>query len=655
MAKSNKTPQVDIITPPTATPGTTGKAQDRSIYGFRVQAMILALISLIFYANTVFNGWAFDDMMVIVQNEYVHQGFAGIPKILTGDAFESFTHSQNEENNQLTGGRYRPLSMITFAIEQQLLGVDKTDRQDPAQNTPEAAKARQAKFISDMHCRHGVNVILYMLSVVVLLYFFRKIIFPAAPLAAFTAALLFTIHPLHTEVVANVKSRDEILSLLFICLTFISAFSYKDNGRKKDLYLGMLYFLLALLSKEYGVVLVVLLPMAFYWFRGQDRMRSIKLTIVYLVPLGVYLFLRFSAVKPAVEVGEGDVMNMPYLLATPIEKIASEIGVLLNYVRLLFLPHPLAADYTYNQIPYTSFSDVRVWLSLLIHGGMVAGIFYYMKTRNVLGFAFAFYLAFLALVSNVFVNIGAPMGERLIYHSSVGFAIIIAYLLAKAVERMNNTAAAKGAVGVLLTVLVVLCGFKTIDRNGDWQSNSTLFTKDVVTVPNSVIANVNAGLAYLDSSNTAAEPQRTNYIKRSINYLDKALAINPHFIVAYLNRGTAYLKLGDRERALADCDTVVKYYPVHPSLPYLASPLSNYYNAEGVRLSGENRLAEAVTAFRKATGATPGDANVMYNLGFAYLKNGQVAEGKNALQMVLRIKADHTAALQLLQQVGGVR
>src|SRR5947207_3331207 len=88
---------------------------------FKAQAIIVAALAVIFYANSFSNEYAHDDGIVIVKNEYVLEGFAGIKGILTKDAYDSY-YRQLNTTNQLKGGRYRPLSIITFAIEQQFLG-----------------------------------------------------------------------------------------------------------------------------------------------------------------------------------------------------------------------------------------------------------------------------------------------------------------------------------------------------------------------------------------------------------------------------------------------------------------------------------------------------------------------------------------------------
>ena len=96
---------------------------------FRMQAIILTILGFLFYANSFNNEYAFDDGIVILKNEYVQQGFSGIPKILTRDAYDSFYRQQNA-SQQFSGGRYRPLSIVTFAIEQQFFGSKAKDKPD---------------------------------------------------------------------------------------------------------------------------------------------------------------------------------------------------------------------------------------------------------------------------------------------------------------------------------------------------------------------------------------------------------------------------------------------------------------------------------------------------------------------------------------------
>src|SRR5436190_1432669 len=79
----------------------------------RVQSLVLIVLGLILYANSFTNLYALDDGIVIQQNSYVQAGFRGIPKIFATDVYQSF-YSQMNAEQQLAGGRYRPLSVLTF-------------------------------------------------------------------------------------------------------------------------------------------------------------------------------------------------------------------------------------------------------------------------------------------------------------------------------------------------------------------------------------------------------------------------------------------------------------------------------------------------------------------------------------------------------------
>ena len=598
---------------------------------FRVQALILAILGFVFYCNTFQHEAAFDDMMAITDNAYVQRGVAGIPDILTKDAFQSYLESK-QGGNQLAGGRYRPLSLITFAIEQQIMGTAPDN---------ETTNDKEIRVAQEMHARHVVNVLLYILSVIVLLYFLRRIVFPNQPAVAFLAALLFTIHPIHTEVVANVKSRDEILSVLFISLTFIKAFSYWDSKKKNDLILALLCFFLALLSKEYAVMLLVLLPLGFYLFRKESIGSSSKITLPYLIPFGIYIMLRLSAITAMPQGAENNIMNNPYLYATGVQKIATEIMVLLDYLKLLFFPSPLSSVYTYNSIPYTGFSDPLVWLSIIVHLGLLAAMFILVARRQVLGFAIAFYLINLVLVSNIFFDIGALMGERLIYHSSISFCIAAAYLIYTGFEKIKQPAIAKPGLTLLMILLVVISGYKTINRNIDWKNDNTLFMKDVHTAPNSILANNNAAAACMIFAKKATDvTQRKEWFEKAIAYFDKAISLYPMYMNARLNRGLSYYDMGLPDMAIPDWDTVRKYTPSEKKLPYYFSVLGRYYYNQGMKYGNAGKIDSAVIAFKKGTEAAPNVADIWYQLANAYKAQGKEAEFKAAYDMAEKLKAN---------------
>jgi protein O-mannosyl-transferase len=645
MAKKQKIKQPEVVNEvqePVAVAPPVAASKPLTIFDFKLQAIIISVLALVFYFNSFFNEYAHDDGIVIVKNEYVLEGFAGIPKILTRDAYDSY-YRQLNTINQLSGGRYRPLSIVTFAIEQQFLGAIPEANVDSVlkQNISYGVRgAQEHKLVSDMHVRHIFNVLWYILSLVVLLYFLRYIVFKSQPLMAFVAAIIFTIHPIHTEVVANVKSRDEIMSLLFMCLTFIFAFRYEeDKKNKKMLLAAMVSYFLAFLSKEYAITMVALLPLSLYIFRNYSIKKSIVAVLPFLGVIAVYLFIRFQIVAPTGENAETEVLNNPYLFASASEKLATEIATSLNYLKLLIFPHPLSADYSYNSIPYKDFSSLSVWLSLLVHGGLIAAMIILFKKRSVVCFAIAFYFLHLLMICNIVFDIGATMGERLIYHSSVGFAIAVAYFLIRGMERIKPETMRLKALAAFMVIIVVLSGFKTIPRSAQWKNDGTLFEADLKVVPNSVLVCANVAASYITIADQQADERDKNeYLHKAIGLLDHALEIHPKFVAAFLNRGIAWYKLDSIDKAKMNFDAVKKLYPSYPTLPGMYKLLSDYYMKNGWNSYGKfGKYPEAVAEFRKGLALDSTNSELWYNMGGALFSNREFADAVAAWNIALKL------------------
>ena len=144
-------------------------------------ALIIALSGFFLYLNTIFNDYAVDDLAVIQENRFTKQGVAGIPILLRTFYWEGYWNNNS--------GIYRPLSMVTFALEWQF-------------------------FPDNPHAGHVTNIILYAITGFLLFKVLRRLMPEQNILFPFFVSLVFIAHPVHTEVVANIKSRDEILCLL---------------------------------------------------------------------------------------------------------------------------------------------------------------------------------------------------------------------------------------------------------------------------------------------------------------------------------------------------------------------------------------------------------------------------------------------------------
>ncbi len=610
-------------------PASIAPSPIQEIFNFplRKKYIFLAVIGLVFYANTIFNKYAFDDNLAIEQNAYVQMGVSGIPKILGNDAYSSYYIFWGADPaKQLSGGRYRPLSEIVFAIEQQLIG--------------------NSSIMP--YFRHLVNVLAYVAGILAMFYFLEKYLLKKIAFGgdmAFIATFLFTIHPLHTEVVANLKSLDEILSLLFILLTFICSLEYIQNKKTKYLIGGTISFFLALLSKEYAVTLLFFIPFLFYLLKEKSPFSAFKAGAPYYVVFVAYFILRYYAVGfPNSAASSAILGSNPYLYATHAQKIATEWFVMGKYLGLLFFPYPLSYDYSYQQIPYHSFSDITVLLSLLVYTGIfIWGVRVVIK-KSIFSFAILFFLLNIFMISNFVMDIGATMGERLVFHSSLGFSIILSSFLLDAIpNRMKMTLQTKKRVVIsFLSIIGVVCFGETVIRNAQWKDDTSLDIHDVSVAPNSFIANNNAGRCYVLLSE-----RKENSLNETITYRDSArkclsrsLQLNPKNEFTWLNLAFIYNDEEVYDSSRYCYDMVRKMNPNLPLKSYYAL-LAKLYFTKGFNLAKErNKPREGIIYMRKALLIDSTNESIWYDLGIAYYHTQQYDSERYALMKTLQFKPD---------------
>ena len=616
---------------------------------FRHRLIILLAITFVLFANTIMNESALDDEIVLDKNQYVQNGASGIGDILTHDAYSSYYESM-QAGDQLSGGRYRPLSIITFALEESLFGFRKGSKVTFSQKGLEYSGTIQRSifdekeilvnqasgtsglmripakeidgYASVYHGRHLVNVLLYMLTIGLLFYLLHFVLLPQYRDLAFLALLFFAIHPIHTEVVANVKSRDEILSLLFIGLTFVYAFEWRMTKQTKTMVAMCSFYFLALLSKEWGIVLVALAPIAFVVFRKEGISEALKSSIPLFSVAVLYLLIRVSVIGLTAADNKADVLNDPYLYASGIEKFATETAILLKYFMLQVFPHPLSSDYSYKTIEYRDFACWDFWVSLLFHLGLVVLMIRFFIKKHFFAFALAFYLGPLFLVSNYIFDIGATMGERLVFHSSFGFCILMAYVVLALVQKLGILSRQKQIFLPLLLVIVGLASYKTIDRNADWKNNASLFIQDVQVVPNSVLVNANVGKVYVDLADKESDQstERIELLTKAEEHLNRAIKFNPEYYGAYLNLGNIWYLRKDLDRVESYWNKAETLYSRanHPDYwkKYDQALASAYYN-EGLSAAQKNEIVESRKYMEKAVAYDPGNVQYLEDLGGA--------------------------------------
>lgn len=617
-----------------------------------LQSGLIFAFSFLLYANTLTHGFVLDDAIVITDNMYTTKGVEGIPGILSKETFFGFFKVEGKET-LVSGGRYRPMTLVLFAMVYQVAGA--------------------SPFVF-----HLLTILLFALTCVVL---YRTLLLLLAPrgddyaaLFSWLAALLFAAHPIHTEVVDNIKGCDEIVTLLGSLATLYFVVKAHDSGQQKWSLLAGVIFFLACLSKENAVTFVAVIPLALWVFRGASAASILKNMAPVAVAFLAFFFIRGTILNWKFGGAPMELMNNPYLKLqgnqwvafTGAEKLATIFYTLLKYVQLLFVPHPLTHDYYPRTIDIMTFSNGAVLLSVLLYAGMSYYAISGLGKRDPLRFGILFYLLTLSIVSNIVFPIGTNMGERFAFMPSVGFCMVLASLLYWFRSKMNNLNVLLGVFGAI----IVLFSLKTITRNPAWASNEKLFFSDVsVSRKSAKIQNACGGILFDRATKETNEVRRNELCNQALSHLNQAIEIYPNYSDAYVSRGGAnyYLKLYDQ--SISDYRRAVELASSDPRWKtYLALALrdggryrgeqrgdlrgaAQYLNeswqlnpndAETARLigvshgvSGDN--AGAIEWFTKAVQLAPKEAIYLFDLGQAYSASGDMAKGEEMRRKALEM------------------
>ena len=499
--------------------------------------IITVLVTLI-YANTLTLHYALDDRMVILESKYTLKGgWESVKAIFTEDTFTGYFGA---EHSIVAGGRYRPMSQLTYMIETQIFGKsikEKIGDLDDYYNLHSAGNEDYFYETPLPFVNHLMNLIYYIL-LCLLIYEVLARIFPQYEgkmwfqSLSLLAVVLFAVHPIHTEVVANVKGRDEIFAMLGAFAALWCSLKYVDTRKWYWLVVSLLAYTFGIFSKENAITFLAVVPLALYYYHNEDKRTADY--FVTLIPLVIgsvfFLYVRYEVLGAMMQPDlTANILNNPYVHSTRAQQIATVLITWGIYLKLLFFPHPLTHDYYPHQIAITDFSNPLVWLLLAGSIALVVYGIWKLKKKTVPAFGILYFIITFSIVSNLLFNVGTFMNERFVFMSSIGFTLVVGwwlYLLASS----KVPALRKTAVGVT-AVVCLLFGVKTFTRNFTWMDDFTLFLTDVKTSDNSIKCNISAGGSCLQiwKKSHKERDKRDAY-----RYLDKALKLDDHALNAYL-------------------------------------------------------------------------------------------------------------------------
>jgi Flp pilus assembly protein TadD len=558
---------------------------------------VLPLLAIVLYSNTFHHEYTMDDDMFVAMNKSVQKGLSATPEIFSHNSIYGFN---SEEGPQA----YRPFTLLSYAFEKSL-----------GFNTPGA--------------RHVVNVLLFALTCLLLYHFIYLV--SKNSLFSFFSTLLFLVHPIHTEVVASIKSRDEILSLLFMALTLIFVIKYSLKNKLSDILAGCFSFMLCLLSKESGITTVAVIPLTLYFFSNTNGKRIIVQTLPYLVVASVFLLIRNHVLSNYLDTAQKEIINNSLNGAHSLgERYATNFVMLGKYLLLLFIPYPLSYDYSYNQIPLVNWSSPLALISLTVYFGLAVYAVINFKKKDIIAYGIFFYFITLSVTSNLFFLIsGSTIAERFLFTPSIGFCLVIIFFIMKISKpKFSEAVRISSPPVIILLVISLIFAILTVNRNPAWKNNYALFTSGVESAPNSTKTHGN--LAYqckvmaLKEQNPA---QRSEYFNNAVKEFRKACDILPGYEYALYNLGVQYYEMGDEANALKTYQELMKYYPNH----------INANNNSGVIYFNRKEYDTALVFFQKAASSDPNNSNAIGNIGAIYQNKGDMMHAKEYYERAIAI------------------
>lgn len=552
------------------------------------------VLAFVLYGNTIFNGYSVDDTLV-TNNPVIQKGVAAFPEIFTTRYF------LQEGNTGTTASDYRPIVKATFALEYQLWG------QKPGRS-------------------HIINILLYWGAALLLFFNLKRLLRNFNILFPFLITVLFMAHPVHTEVVASLKNRDELLAFLCGMGSLHFFIKYASSRRLWHATAGALLFFAGYFCKSSILPFLFLIPLSLYFFTDMPAKKlwpvfGIMLVLFITAQMAPNLFL------PKIDRIRFYIENPLYFEKDLWTRLGTGMVTLLFYLRLLVWPHPLLYYYGYDMIPVTGLLNGWALLSLLLNGALLAYALFTIRQRKFLSFAILWYFFAIAMYSNILLPVVGIVGERFIFTASLGFCMALVWIIFKVfrTEPRSLTIELDARIKILgvMALILIPATVLSISRNNDWNSVYSLYRHDIPSLGRSAKANIDYATFLKESflrdpnfiNNQGVNQHKfdqmvthyrraltiypdnyvttndlgtvylffgkhldTLYVDSAILYIRKALEIDPTHRPAWVNLGIAYMERKDYPGAIASFEQVLK---IDPNEVRAIFKLADIYNLQG--------------------------------------------------------------------------
>lgn len=571
--------------------------------------VLLAAVILSIYSNTISHDFALDDKVIIVQNEYVNTGLSGFFSLMTSS--QSLSSASSEVSKVMP--KQRPVAMLSHALDVSLFGMN-----------PKA--------------HHATNIFLYLLLALLLFRLLRKHLIPDFPLlVSFFIVLIFIVHPVHVESVANVKGRDDILCFIFGSLSMIYFFRYFESKSNASRILSLLFLILSFLSKESGVVFILIIPLTLYYFTKSEIKKVAVASWPFIAVGGIFVLLRLTVLKDPqnfITLYNNSILS----ITEPSERFAMTLRILLQYVKIMFWPNPLSWDYSYGHFEFDDRTYILAAVSAFTFAVLSAWIILKIKTKDFVSFGIAFFMISLFPVSNLAVNIATNFGERLLFIPAFGFAVAaifgVVYVCKKYFPKIKFEQFHPAYI--VIAVIALALSVLSFKRAKVWKNDDMLVTNDF-----NYSKSLRNTRAYIQILTALPDDKISNH-QKALDICNNAINRFPKDELLWYYKGVIQSTLNNTEDAKIAYQKALQFDP------------NNFYtlvNYASLILSKEPE--KAIELYKKAVLLRPNDAAITGNLAILLHKSGKLDEAKTMYEKSLALNPSNqnvSGAFEILKK-----
>lgn len=581
--------------------------------------LLAAALGFVLYFNTFGHVYCLDDYSVIKENWVTKGGLKNLGLMFSTEYRYGAWNSP--------GSLYRPFSLLIFSLQWQL-----------SPDNPMVG--------------HVMNAVMYGGSGWLLWVTWRRIMVAYHPVVPALAVLLFIAHPVHTEVVANIKSLDEILALFFCTASLYGVWRYFDTNNSGWLAAAVLSYTVAMFSKESSITFLAIIPLTIWFFTDRSLGQNLRVSALFLLPAVFFLAVRHSVLsaQPYQEVYSG-LDNFIVLAKDRASRLASAFMMCGLYLKTLLIPHPLVSDLGYPQMKPVTFADWRALAGFFAYAGLFVWVLLNLRKKHLLSYAILFYLVAFSLFSNVLMLIGTSYGERVLYVPSWGYALGLAGIFAllfqikpeadvSASDQVRNPNGKGAAVWSMAIAILVVYSTLTWLRNPAWYTSYTLYKADVPHSPNCAKLNYHLGIETIKEGMDEESGQvfDSTWVNKAIGFHSRAIKLFPDYHDAYGSRGLAYFRLGKYDQAYDDYQKALKHRPNDDKV------LSNL----GFIYFLRQQLDSAETVYRKSVSINPRFIDARRNLGAVLAMQKRFPDAIEQWEEGLKYEPENATLLQYI-------